>query len=473
MAHPFAERPSFRKGMTCHVVPFAIVARCRLFCPVRAWPLSGQSQAHRLGAAEVRSGEAVVIKADETIADDLYVFGRQITIDGTIEGDLIAFGEKITINGTVKGDIAAAGQAVVLEGTSEDARIAGQVLKLGPKAKVEGDVLAAGMSLETEPESSIAGDAFFAGAQALLAGQIDKDLKAALANCRLAGTVGGDVDFQVDGAPGSDPLPNFGPPPPVALASVPGGLTVADTAVITGKLNYLSPHEATIDEGAKIGGINHTLPAPPAAAGPAAPPQNPLVTAGLSRLRHVAGVLIIGLVALLCFPRWSTEWADNIRTRPAASFFGGLAGVTAFIGLLILVILAIVLVAVLAGLASMSELMALVIVGGIVGYGAMIVLVWLFAAFLAEALTGLAIGRLKLADSSLATRIIAMIVGVVLLALVLSIPYAGALVASVVFLLGLGGFCLWLVGADRHPEPAPVIASVPFPAALPAKPMKG
>jgi cytoskeletal protein CcmA (bactofilin family) len=421
-------------------------------------------------AAEIRGGETVVIKADETIADDLYVFGRQITIDGTIEGDLIAFGEKITINGTVKGDIAAAGQAVVLEGTADDARIAGQVLKLGPKAQIEGDVLAAGFSLETEPQSKIAGDALFAGAQALLAGQIDKDLKAGLGNLRLAGTIGGDADLEVGGQPGSDPIPNFGPTP-IPLPTVPSGLTVADSATVTGKLNYLSPHEAQIDEGAKIGGINHTLPAPPAAAGPAAPPQNPYVAAALGRLRHVAGVLLVGLVVLVCFPRWSTEWADNIRTRPAASFFGGLAGVTAFIGLLILVVLAIVLFAVLAGLATLSELVPLIIAGGIVGYGAMIVLVWLFAAFLAEALTGLAIGRLKLADSSLATRIIAMIIGVVLLALVLSVPYAGALVASIVFLLGLGGFCLWLVG-QREPQGAPVVASVPFPAAVPAKPMK-
>jgi len=415
-------------------------------------------------AAEIRSGEgAVVVKADETIADDLYVFGRQVTIDGTIEGDLIVIGEQITINGTVKGDIAAAGQTVVISGSAEDARIAGQVLKLTPKAKLDGDLIAAGFSLETEQGSTITGDAMFAGAQALLAGQIDKDLKAGLANCRLAGTIGGDVDLDVGGEPGSAPIPNFGPAPPVAPPSVSGGLTVADTAVVTGKLNYLASHEATIDPAAKLaGGVEHRKPAPPQVNGQPAVPQNPVVAAALDRTRHGVCVLFVGLLALVCCPRWTTGWADNIRTRPVASFLGGLAGLTAFVGLLILLIVAIVLVAVLAGLATLAELVPLVVVGGLIGYAAMIVGMWLIAQFLGEAMAGLAIGRFALKSDSLATRVAALVLGVVVIALVLSIPYAGPWIGCVVFLFGLGGFCLWLVGSK------PVDQS----AQLPAQPIK-
>jgi cytoskeletal protein CcmA (bactofilin family) len=413
-------------------------------------------------AAEVRAGEAVVVKADETIADNLYVFGRQITIDGTIEGDLIAFGEQITINGTVKGDIAAAGQTVVIGGYADDARIAGQVLKLTPKAKLDGDLIAAGFSLETEQGSTITGDAMFAGAQALLAGQIDKDLKAGLANCRLAGTIGGDVDLEVGGEPGSAPIPNFGPPPPVAPPGVSGGLTIADTAVVTGKLNYLASHEATIDPAAKLASVEHRKPAPPQVNGQPAPPQNPVVATALNRARHGVCVLLVGLAALVCCPRWTTGWADNIRTRPVASFLGGLAGLTAFVGLLILVIVAIVLVAVLAGLATLGDLVPLVIVGGLVGYAAMIVGMWLIAQFLGEAMAGLAIGRFALQSDSLATRVASLVLGVVVIALVLSIPYAGPWIGCVVFLFGLGGFCLWLVGSRPVEQPAQ----------LPAQPVK-
>ena len=56
---------------------------------------------NRAVSAEFRGGEQFVLKADETIADDLYVFGQRITIDGTVQGDLVAFGEQITVNETI------------------------------------------------------------------------------------------------------------------------------------------------------------------------------------------------------------------------------------------------------------------------------------------------------------------------------------------------------------------------------------
>ena len=263
------------------------VVNCSLLVLLAGAAAISASVSRSSQAAEFRGGDVVVIKADETIADNLYVVGKQITIDGTVEGDLIAIGQEITINGTVKGDIAAVGQAVLLSGSAEDARIAGQVLKLTSKAKLDGDLIAAGFSLETEPGSTITGDALFAGAQALLAGQIDKDLKAGLANCRLAGTIGGDVDLEVEGEPGSDPIPNFGPTP-VPLPNVPGGLTVADTAVVTGKLNYVSAHEAKIDPAAKLASVEHTRPAPPQVNGQPAVPQDPVVAAALGRGRQAA-----------------------------------------------------------------------------------------------------------------------------------------------------------------------------------------
>src|SRR4051812_31603614 len=84
----------------------------------------------RLGyATDVRGDEQFTLKAEETVADNLYVFGRQITIDGTVEGDLIAFGQQITVNGVVKGDLILAGQTVVVTGSAQDARLAGQIVK--------------------------------------------------------------------------------------------------------------------------------------------------------------------------------------------------------------------------------------------------------------------------------------------------------------------------------------------------------
>lgn len=413
-------------------------------------------------AAEIRGGDQVTVKADETIADDLYAFGRYITIDGTVEGDLIAFGEQITINGTVKGDVMAAGQTVVLSGAADDARIAGQVLKLGPQAKLGGDILAAGFSLECQKESAVAGDALYAGYQALFAGQIDKDVKGGMANCRLEGKIGGDVDVEAGGDDHAPP-PNMFGPTPVAMPHVPGGLTISETAVIDGDLHYLALREAKIDPQAKIGGkVEYSQPAKEQdAAAPAK--QNPVLAQTFTRLRHGVCVALIGLAVLLLFPRWSGAWADTIRTRPAASLLSGLVGFVVFIALLLIAAIVLVLAAIVAGVATLHELLAMVIVGGIVGYAALIVGFWLIAWFLAEALAGLALGRLALPKDALSTRIVALLLGLVVIGLVLSIPYVGFWLGWVVLFFGLGGFCLWLIA------PSPPERLLPPAKPLPAK----
>ena len=43
-------------------------------------------------AADFRSGDVVVISADEVIDDDLFVSGERIEVNGTVTGDLFATG---------------------------------------------------------------------------------------------------------------------------------------------------------------------------------------------------------------------------------------------------------------------------------------------------------------------------------------------------------------------------------------------
>ena len=51
-------------------------------------------------AAELRSGETIIIASGEEIDDDVYITGNNITVNGTINGDLIVAGGTITINST-------------------------------------------------------------------------------------------------------------------------------------------------------------------------------------------------------------------------------------------------------------------------------------------------------------------------------------------------------------------------------------
>jgi cytoskeletal protein CcmA (bactofilin family) len=409
-------------------LPLMLMAQC--------WPAPG---------AEIRSGDEVVIKADETIKDDLYVLGRQVTIDGTVEGDVVAFAQRVTVNGAVKGHIMAAGQTVILGGSSDGARVAGQAIKLDSKANLDGDLLAAGMSLECSKESSIVGDALFAGYQGLFAGQIGADLRGAMSNCRLAGTVGGDVDLKV-GEKNSPPATTFGQQPPgVSLPSVTGGLAIADSAELEGDLTYRAPDEASIDSQAKVSGeVKHVLPEP-THKGAAAAAKPTIDSKALGRLKHVICVGLIGFLAILVFPRWSTERSDAIRTRPAASFVSGIAGIVAFFVLLFVLLFVIAIGALLLSAIRLNELVPLMVISGMVGYAALVVGFWLVFAFLAEALTGLAIGRSAMGNESLAARAGALIVGVLLIGIVLSVPYLGALLGLIVVIFGIGSICLWLI----------------------------
>jgi cytoskeletal protein CcmA (bactofilin family) len=421
-------------------------------------------------SAEIRSGDDVIIKANETIADDLYVFGRQITIDGTVEGDIVAIGNQITVNGVVKGHIMAAGQTVVIMGQAEGARIAGQVLKLGPQAKLDGDLLAAGLSLECVNDSQVLGDVLFAGYQALFAGRISDDIRGGMANCRLEGAVGGDINVEVGSNQDSPHPSSFGPAPPVAMPRVPGGLTIADSAEVEGDVTYSAPQVAKIDPQAKITGeVDHRRPQPKAKGGAAAPAQNKTLAKIFGRLRHLVSVLLVGVVALLLLPRTTAAWAETIRTRPAASLLSGSLGLLAFIALLVVAFVVIVFVAILLGVATLGELVPMVIVGGIVSYAALIVGFWLVAAFLAEALTGLAVGGIAFRDSSFVTRLAALLTGVFPIALLLNVPYLGGILGFIVLLFGLGSICLWLIGQAPTQSFAPLPAGKPVPATMVSK----
>lgn len=403
-------------------------------------------------AAEYRSGKEVKVGAEETITDDLYVAGETVTIDGILEGDLIAFAKDIIINGEVRGDVIAAAQTIEATGTvGDDVRIAGQALKLGPKAKIGGDVIAAGMSLETEKGSSIAGDFVYAGYQALLAGQIDKDLLAAIANLQLAGKVGGDAEVYFDGDSNPPPINSLTGNQPVRInmPQVPGGLTLDSSAEVTGKLQYTSQREAKIDEAAKVaGGVSHEV--PKAASGePQAPPAPPTAQdIFFSRLRHFLCAAVIGLVVFLVMPKSSLAWADNVRTRPLASLGSGVVGFIGFFVLLLGIVIATVIIAIGVGVSQLTELIPTVVIGGVLGFGLLSFVFALFAAFLAEAVVGLALGRILLRQDNLVVRLAAFLVGLVFVALLLSIPTAGAYLGFLVFLFGLGGYTLWIAGFE-------------------------
>jgi hypothetical protein len=357
-----------------------------------------------------------------------------------------------TVNGTTEGDLMACGQAVVIDGrVADDVRIAGMALRLGSDAEVAGDLLAAGLSLETEPRSGVFGSLVTVGYQALLAGSIGEDLSAATDAIELRGSVGRNVEAETQGEGAAPPFLRF-IPSPIAMPTVQPGLTVAATASIGGNLDYTASTEGRIAEGATISG-SITRTEAEAEARPKPAPAERLLT----HLRRLIALFVVGLVLVWLAPGWVRRLADTMKHRPLPSLGWGLAGLIGVPIVMVALIAIIAFIAVAAGLLSLGRLVALVIGLGLLSEGAVAVGFWITLAFLAHVVVGFLLGRLSLermAPGRAGGRVLPLLVGLVILAVLGAVPVLGALVRFVVALLGLGVVCLWLSSRRRQPAAA-------------------
>jgi cytoskeletal protein CcmA (bactofilin family) len=322
-------------------------------------------------AFNVRSGDIVTVTSGEVIDGDLYVAGKTIIIDSTINGDLIAAGQTIMVNGIVNGSIIAAAQTVNINGEVTHAvRVIGETLNIG--GTIGRDLLAAVGNFSTTSTAEIGGD--------LLLG-------AGIA--RIDGLIKGDINSGVK------------------------SLTIASTASIQGKLNYISGNEANIQSGAQIKGtINHKL-----------PEVKEKQVAGIGLWWIVIGflmTLVLGIIIVLLAPRRVKAVTESIRTRPWASLGWGV----------------VILVA--------TPIVALIVCITIIGLplGLIALVLYAIAIYLTQLFVGLLIGLLIIgAFRGVETRaalVGALALGLAILRLLRLIPFVGFFFGLATVLFGLG-----------------------------------
>jgi cytoskeletal protein CcmA (bactofilin family) len=395
-----------------------------------------------VAALDFRSAAEVRVGVDEVVEGDLYASGESVVIDGRVTGDLVAAARSIIVRGTVEGDLMAAGQAVVVEGTvGDDARIAGMALQVAPGASIGDHLMAAGYSLELGDGSRVKDDLVFRGFQALVAGTTGGDATIAAAGLELRGAVEGALDAQVAPEAEVPPFMQF-IAAPIPLPGVPMGLTLGDAARVGGDLTYTSAQEGSIAEGAEIAGA--LTREQPEVLEPAAS-SGGRVAQGLRRLLTllvVAG-LVLGLV------RGPGRQLVRMLTETPGRTLAFGAGAMVLLPVLALTLLLVtVALTVLAGAFSLGALAALFAVAGLLAQGALAVGTWLTVGFLAPLLVAWCMGAWLLARlGSDRGDAIAVLLGVVLLALVLAVPVLGFWVGVLVAVLGLGLVARRLLGA--------------------------
>jgi cytoskeletal protein CcmA (bactofilin family) len=401
-------------------------------------------------AFDGRGGDRIVIPADEVVNDDLYLGAEEIVIDGTIQGDLVAGARTITINGTIEGDLIAAGQEIIINGSVlDDVRVAGAVLTLGSQARVSDDLLGVGYSLETRSGSAVGGIIGFGGYQALLTGDVHEDVYLGTNRAYLDGKVQGDVTASVTSGTDQPPFNSwmYTPNMPV-VPSVPAGLNLGDNAQVDGSLEYTTREPQSIPPAQVLGPIDHIIPEITMQTGEV--PQGSVAAASFLRsLRRGIALIVVGLLIAWLAPAWILKPADELQQRPWASLGWGFVTLFLFPPALFLLIGVTVLIGVLLGALTLGNLVGVTAVLGTTFITSVIAGFWLLASYMAKIVVAFAAGRWIVANFKpewLGKPYASLLIGTILLAILIAVPFLGFVSNFIITLLGLGTFFLLISG---------------------------
>ncbi len=414
-------------------------------------------------AFDERSGEKIVIAADEVVEDDLYLFAAEIVVDGTIKGDLIAFGSQITVNGTVEGDLTSAGQVVVVNGVvADDARMAGAGLQLGENARIGDDLLAAGASLELKAGSAVGGDVVVGAAQALLAGQVEGDVLAGTGALELAGSFGGDVKAYVDQTEETinEPSPNVFMQQniPLTLPSLTPGLTIKEGAKIAGDLEYSSTYDLQFPGGAVGGKVTRVEPKVDETAYVPPTPAQQVGKWALDLLRSIVTLVLFSLLLAWLAPLFLRMTAGKMQSQLWPSLGWGAVAWASFFFAVLVILVVMILGGILFGSLTLGGISGTIIWLGLFALFALTIAFVLATAYLTKIVVGAVLGQWVLSQFNLDLaehKFWPVIVGVTIIALVvglfkfplLPLGFFGWLINFAVILFGLGA--LWLWGRER------------------------
>jgi len=208
----------------------------------------------------------------DSVTGDVILYGRDLMSRGSVGGDYLAVAGNQVIGGRVHGSVRAAGGEIHVTGV------------------VDRNATVAGGNVALDSSGVIAHNAYFTGGNVEIAGTVRGGLLASGGTVTVNGVVGSDV--QVLG----------------------GELHIGPRARITGNLRYkVPPKNVKIDSAARISGTVTALPVESEWGG--------------RRWLWLLGLLLIGVVVVALFPRFTAEAADILPRRPLAAALVGLGWV--------------------------------------------------------------------------------------------------------------------------------------------------
>lgn len=387
------------------------------------------------------------VKEGEVVDHNMVLSGPVVKMDGKIEGDLLAVGDQIKINGEVDGNLLVIGNQVVLNGpVSGSIYIGAATLVIGPEASVGRDVSFIGGMFETSETSAIERDLNIVSLDSKMAGDTGRDVNALVGPLRLGMVIYNFIKDQ-GWLPQSTGLNSQDAPGVSTVQSLlANGLTMQSIQPLV--LIASPASELGIQPPRQSSGTN----------------TEQWQAWGVALLRNIAALLIVGLLFVWLIPAQLTVSSEQPRNKPWRSLLTG------FLILLLGWFLAVLAMLLVIGLAFFLFWISLPNLGFLVGsLGAMAVglasiIYWLSIAYFSKVIIAFLLGRTIFSRSTskyAQGRVLPLIVGVVLFALIASIPYLGWVVSVIATMFGLGA--LWMV-AFPHKVKEPELVTVVQPA---------
>lgn len=438
-------------------------------------------------AAEIK-GDGV-LAAGQVVDDDLILYGETVVVDGTVNGMLIATGQTVTVNGTVNGDAFLFGNMVIV---SETARIDGNLFSGSASIEVRGEVTGSlaggsatltladgaavgrnlyygGYSFEAMPKTTLGKDLFAAVYQAILNGEVERDVNIGGAAVELNGKVGRNASFDVEAPGGEMPMMPmyFGPNMPKMPPAISPGLRISGLAEIGGKLTYTSAvDQSAAIQAAPAGGIVFQTPQPSVTEQKEVKPVAPRVSYALGVLnwfakilRNLITLLILGGLALWLIPAIFEQTVQQARSQPLPAAGYGL--ITILVGYLAALFIAAVIIA-------FGLFFCVVTLGGLsrtifgVGFSSLALVVTLFTLLVSygsKVVVSYLGGRWilqRLAPQAGNPRLWALLIGVFIYVLLRAIPFLGWLIGLIATVIGIGA--MWFVYRNWRKPAAEITA---------------
>jgi hypothetical protein len=126
------------------------------------------------------------VPANTVVDSDLILIGQNVSIEGTVNGNVFILGNQVQVDGQVDGSLIVIGQNLAVGGEVSGGTYAlGLTLELAPGAALERDLYVLSVGLSSGQDTTIQRDLFAMGLDASLNGSVGRDLHTAIGPIQL------------------------------------------------------------------------------------------------------------------------------------------------------------------------------------------------------------------------------------------------------------------------------------------------